>query len=266
MSKGREELSDQPYWEEFYLGREGINILPNPRKYRADWQFDSIFENILCDDISQKVLEVGAGGSIWLPYFARRYNSEVYGIDYSEHGCTMALRNLDSAGVKGEVICSDFNNAPKEWRGNFDLVVSFGLVEHFENPTKVLRVLSGFLKSGGTIVTFVPNTAGKIFYVQKWIDKIVYETHKIFGLIELSEYHRDAGLRVTDQRYLQFLDLSILNYCGVLRGPVARFISRTITAINYPIFKLEQVSTQPIQSPQWCSSMVVVAKTNNGAS
>jgi len=38
-------------------------------------------------DISdQKLLEIGGGGSAWLPYFAKEFGFEAYGIDYSELG------------------------------------------------------------------------------------------------------------------------------------------------------------------------------------
>lgn len=44
-----------------------------------------------------KVLEIGCGGSRWLPFLARRLGCEVWGIDYSEEGTRLCRTYLTEA-------------------------------------------------------------------------------------------------------------------------------------------------------------------------
>ena len=60
MKKEREELSELPYWEDFYEGRHFAGFLPNPNKYRGDWYFDKVFGEVFKNNIQQKILEVAA--------------------------------------------------------------------------------------------------------------------------------------------------------------------------------------------------------------
>ena len=95
--------------------------------------------------------------------------------------------------------------------------------------------------------------------MQKWIDKEVYDTHNRFNLKDLTNYHLNAGLHIDEQRYLQLLDLSILNYSRVFKGSYCRIIAKFITALNIPLLKFERLAKKEIQSSKFCSSMVVVA-------
>ena len=48
------------------------------------------------DFSDQKLLEIGCGGSAWLPYLAKESGFEVYGIDYSELACQQAAQVLEN--------------------------------------------------------------------------------------------------------------------------------------------------------------------------
>src|SRR5262245_7685931 len=55
----------------------------------------------------KRLIEVGCGRSIWLPYLARELGVRVSGLDYSEVGCDQARRVLDRAGIEGDVVHGD---------------------------------------------------------------------------------------------------------------------------------------------------------------
>jgi len=259
----KKELSEKFFWENFYKKRKDVKYFPNPRKCRNHFELDRIFKNFLKPNPSIKLLELGAGGSIWLPYFAKTFGFNVYGIDYSAKGCDMAKRNLDLARVKGTIICKDFFQLDKDWNEYFDIIVSFGVIEHFEDPLEILNLIKRLLNKKGLIITVVPNTAGLIMKIQKLIDEQVYRIHKIFNLDQLSDFHKQAGFEVIFQKYLQFADLSVLNYQNVIKGRLFKIVARCITVLNLPILYFQRIFPFFPQSQMFCSSMIVIAKNIN---
>lgn len=55
-----------------------------------------------------------------------------------------------------------FFSPPASMLGKFDVVVTFGVVEHFIDTRACLDAMSQFLKPGGLLVTSIPNLAGWI--------------------------------------------------------------------------------------------------------
>lgn len=260
----KERLTEPIYWENGYYRRrrERPKYLPNPRKYRGHYELDCIFKSLFKLDKSKKFLELGAGGSIWLPYFAKEFEFEVYGIDYSKTGCELAKRNLNLAGVKGHIFCEDFFQSANRWKGFFDVILSFGVVEHFDKPVEIIKIMKNLLKTDGLglVITVVPNADGLPFQLQKIIDRDVYNVHKIFSLVDLSSYHNEAGMHVILSRYLQFMDLGIINYQRIVKGKLNKWGARAITGINLPILYLQKALCLFPQSKRLCSFMIVVAK------
>src|SRR5438270_808280 len=66
-----------------------------------------------------RFLELGCGGSAFLPYFSRYFNFEINGIDYSESGCELARQMCSANGVSAEIKCADFFQAPESFEGAF---------------------------------------------------------------------------------------------------------------------------------------------------
>lgn len=132
------------------------------------------------------------------------------------------------------------------------------MVEHFSNPTEVIRVFSNYLKTGGKLVTIVPNLLGLLGKIQKIIDKKVYETHKCFTLSELENYHQLCGLDVIYSSYLDFLDLSVIGMPR-LSPIINKIIARLITLVNFPILYLLKILHLKLSNPKLSSYMVVIA-------
>jgi len=253
-------LSTKNYWENIYSKRRNSKIYPSPRKYRSHFELDRLFRKYLPKQKGLKIIEMGCGGSSWLPYFCKEFGYQVYGVDYSYEGCESAMVNLEEAGGKGEIFCEDFFDLGEKFRGQFDIIVSFGVIEHFNDPLVVLNLTNNLLKERGVLITVAPNTESTIFKAQKFIDKNVYNIHKIFSLEDLSNYHKDAGMQVILERYLQFIDLAVLNYQSVLKGNSYKWIARGITVMNLPILYLQKAFRFFPQNGRWCSSMVVMAR------
>lgn len=94
-----------------------------------------------------QILEIGCGGARTSVYLARRGYSTTCS-DNSTEAVRLAKANFDSAGVSGNVVQDDLFNSKLE-KGTYDCVMSFGLLEHFEDLGPLIRSIDSFLRSGG---------------------------------------------------------------------------------------------------------------------
>src|SRR5690606_1159234 len=56
----------------------------------------------------RRLLEIGCGNSVLLPYLAREFGFEPTGLDYSELGCKRARESLAREKIRGTIHCEDF--------------------------------------------------------------------------------------------------------------------------------------------------------------
>lgn len=172
------------------------------------------------DTRGQRLIEVGCARSAWLPYFAREFGFDVAGIDYSERGCSETLRVLDRESVPGTVICADMFAPPEILRRSADVVVSFGLVEHFERTDEAVSALAELAKPGGMILTLIPNMAGWTGKLQKLMDKETFLKHVEVDRERLLRAHVSAGLEVLSCDYLLYVNIGVANMNSLKRPSI----------------------------------------------
>jgi 2-polyprenyl-3-methyl-5-hydroxy-6-metoxy-1,4-benzoquinol methylase len=227
------------YWDE--LWKDGpLPKAVNPRQRGlnnyVDRKFHEYFTNVFSsfDTKGKKLLEVGCARSAWLPYFAKEFGFEVWGVDYSESGCEQARRILVNEGVKGNIVFTDFFSPPPELIGTFDVVVSFGVVEHFLNTIDCISAFGRFLQAGGLMITSVPNMSGLNGSLQKLLARAVFDIHVPLNQEALAEAHSRGGLTVSSCQHFLPINLSVVNIEN-LRGSVRYAM---ITRLNWWLTKL----------------------------
>ncbi len=204
----------EKYWSSFWniyglpkpinIKDNGINNFPIQKFHET---FKSIFSD---DDKGKKILEIGCGNSVWLPYFAKQFELDVYGIDYSPLGVETSELLLKRENVNGTIIQSDLFNPPAELLNKFDFVISLGVVEHFTDTRNVIENISKFLKKDGLIITTVPNLTSINGYLQKKFFKPVYDIHVPLNKENLENAHKIDGLRILKSKYLVSFAISIV--------------------------------------------------------
>lgn len=119
------------------------------------------FENLLdyVPDLGQlKILDLGSGRGDFLIECAKR-GAKALGAekneDYIEISCEKAREN----GVNIEIIKAEAENLPFE-NNSFDFINASELIEHVENPQKVLEEIYRVLIRGGKCYISVPNRFG----------------------------------------------------------------------------------------------------------
>ncbi|MDE2236099.1 MAG: class I SAM-dependent methyltransferase [Gammaproteobacteria bacterium] len=190
--------------------------------------FKELFSGICT---GKKLLEIGCARSVWLPYFAKHYGFDVSGIDYSKLGCQQAIATLNRESISGNVVCCDFHFPPAAFIEEFDVVVSFGVVEHYSNTKECIESISKYVRPGGRLITIIPNMTGIMGYLQKYIDISVYRLHVPLSAKQLKTAHEKCGLVVEDCKYFMSTNFGVLNTSRIKQPDLlSRF--KTQLAIN----------------------------------
>lgn len=160
---------------------------------------------------NKELIEVGCARSAVLPLFAKKLGFKVAGIDYSPNGCEQTRLMLQREAVPGEICCCDIFSVPDELVGRFDVVVSFGLIEHFTDTTAIVTALSRLLKPGGLMFTNIPNMNGMTGFAQRFLDKAVYDIHVPLTSEVMREAHEHAGLKIVACNYFLSTNFGVVN-------------------------------------------------------
>lgn len=248
IEKTNEEFWEK-YWKELKLWR-----YRKIAKYMAlNRRFDKLFKSILKRG-DKKVLEIGCAKGNWLIYFAKEFGYEPYGIDYSEIGCIIAEENFKAANVNGKILCEDIFKTSLESE-SFDVVYSASLIEHFEDPTKIINKHIELTKNGGILILIIPNVK----------DSLYFTFHKIFGKErELLETHNlnimDKG-RLNELLQSEEVQILMLDYFGPINLALA------LNPKNKVILILMQIVNQVLgyltfnlKSKYFSPDIVLVAK------
>src|SRR5665213_1686471 len=106
-----------------------------------------------------KFLEIGCAPGKMLAWTAAVLGAEVSGLDYSGPGVRVARRLFRELGLVADLRNEDvFSTSFAE--DSFDVVYSAGVIEHFEDPTQIVRIHAQLLKPGGLALITVPDLGG----------------------------------------------------------------------------------------------------------
>jgi 2-polyprenyl-3-methyl-5-hydroxy-6-metoxy-1,4-benzoquinol methylase len=182
-----------------------------------------------------RLIEIGCGGSRWLPYFHRSFGYDVAGMDYSATGLRRSRLILDKAGVPATIVEGDLFSPPSDMIERFDVVTSFGVVEHFERTDHAVEACARYLRPGGMMLTAVPTMRGPYGLVYRFLQPAVYRSHVPQSREALAKAHLDAGLHVVDCSY-------VLGMPTVLTrpGPEASALRRLAFAMSSSYFWFER--------------------------
>jgi SAM-dependent methyltransferase len=232
--------------------------LNNEMRMRFHRRFTDLFA--LCDTASMRILEIGCAKSAWLPYFAKTFNLQVLGLDYSPVGCEMAEAGLAKSGVQGKIVCADLFSPPADLMSSCDFVVSFGVVEHFEDTTGCIEAMLRFVKPGGLLITIIPNMVGVIGIIQKHLNRPVYDIHQLIDAKAFRRHHETADAEVLECDYFMSTHFGVCNLNGVPTGTVGWWLKRMLLGVLTRVSKLVWVfeaAFHKLHAGRWFSPYVV---------
>jgi cyclopropane fatty-acyl-phospholipid synthase-like methyltransferase len=161
-------LTDINYWENYYsdnkVNRSQINSICSI--------YDKYWEDLIHENESSPVktiIEIGGHPGRYLAYLAEKYSLVPTCLDFNSDRSKID-QSMRSMGVSDyNIIQADFLNY--ETKEKYDIVISNGFIEHFENYDEVLDKHINYLNSGGTMLIMIPNMTGYIKFYKKLVDK-----------------------------------------------------------------------------------------------
>ena len=214
---GAGSLTDAPFWESYW----GSFSLPDSVDEQRS--FDRALANglrRLLRGSRGSVLEVGCAPGRWLAWMSKEFGMTVSGIEFTADGASATVRNLQLQGVTPkEIQHADFLAATPA--PMFDVVVSFGFVEHFTDLHEVICRHAAWTKPGGRVIIGVPNFRGFHGILQGALDREVLERHnlEIMQPARLRALGAECGLVANSVEYLGSLEPSLPIASPGVRGP-----------------------------------------------
>ena len=219
----------------------------------------------------ERLLDIGCGWGGLIVYAARNYGVDATGITLSKEQAALAQERIAEAGLTTQCAVQLLDYREAERLGQFDKVVSVGMVEHVgENKLpEYFRAAFNLLKLGGA---FLNHGIGRAGYREKpsqptFTDVYVFPDAELLPISTMLQQAEKAGFEVRDVENLRehyFLTLS-----HWLRRLEARQFEarRLIAELKYRIWRLYLAgSAYYFQSGKLDLYQSLLVKTNAGRS
>jgi SAM-dependent methyltransferase len=164
MGDAGRDLTDTGFWDRRYAD--------GPKRRRpgnvAEEERTALWRRLMAiPGLSSGVaLELGCAPGRILERLARAAPHFTYhGLDYSRPGLEACKKALADAGIQAELHEGDLWTT--ELALPYDVVVSAGLIEHFDDPAAILRRHGDFAREGGWVIVTVPN------WTHPWFNRAV---------------------------------------------------------------------------------------------
>lgn len=169
------ELTEVKFWDDYWANTK------LPSTINPDFSYDRCLAHALkknLSGLSGEVLEVGCAPGKWLAFMAKELGLKPSGIEYSEAGMNVTLRNFQLLRLaSGFIKAGDFFQIKPDRQ--FDIVMSLGFIEHFTDVDEVVELHLQWLKPGGALVLGIPNFRGINYFFQRILDKGLLDKHNL---------------------------------------------------------------------------------------
>lgn len=223
------DLTDREFWRRYWTQRDPVRLIDN-RFYYA-----GLLRRAVADVDAVTFIELGGFPGHFAVFAARYLGLEPTLVDsYIDHDVVRRLATAN--GLGGDTITvveADFRTYEPDRL--YDVVLSAGLVEHFDDVEPVLRRHLDFLRPGGLLVVTLPNYLGLNGWFQARFDPDHLAAHNlrtmdVAYLREVMERLRVASFRVGHFGKFRVW-LEDLN----LRPPAVRLLVRAVQVAGLPL-------------------------------
>lgn len=191
-------LTDRSFWKAFWESRIGLIF-----NIKRDYIFGDILGRIKAEKGYQTAIELGGFPGYYTIYLKKYENMDTTLFDYFVHpGLVNEL--LEVNGLKENdinIIEADLFSYKPETQ--YDMVLSFGLIEHFKDTKAIIATHLPFLKDNGTLFITLPNFKSINGWVQRKFDRENYDKHYIESMNPalLASYCKELGLKDVESYY-----------------------------------------------------------------
>jgi len=152
------DLTDNMFWDRRWdIIKRGKTFMLSHREFQ-----NLLIKTTFSIPKGGSILELGgAPGTMALRIKRIRPDVSIDIVDFSDIGVGKARKIYKHYNIKGNIIKSDFRSYIEGFR-SYDFVCSFGLIEHFDDYSKVINSHFQFAKENGTIFFTIPNYSNPV--------------------------------------------------------------------------------------------------------
>jgi len=191
-------LTDRSFWKAFWESRKGLIFYIKP-----NYVFGGILAKLIAEKNIKNAIELGGFPGYYATYLKKYQKLDTTLFDYYIHQelINQLLEKNDLKPGDINIIEADlFNYQPEKL---YDMVLSFGLIEHFNDTKAIIETHLQFLKPGGVLFITLPNFKSVNGWVQRNFDKENYDKHNInsMDLQLLKDSCKQLGLKDVEAYY-----------------------------------------------------------------
>ena len=216
------EITNKVFWEEYWSN------IALPISVDYNFKNDRVIAEIIKKFVKKvnydkMMVEIGCAPGKWLTLFNKELCYCVEGYEYIKTAAEKTKKNLILNGIpvdQFQIYVDDFVSSKISLK--YDVVVSLGFIEHFQNYDQIMKKHLEILKDGGILIIGVPNFTGINYFIQRIID--FYSVCKILPKHNLKTMNLDVYRNFVKNNNLRLI---FNNYIGGFEP--ALFNSQQIT-------------------------------------
>ncbi|MGF1924613.1 MAG: class I SAM-dependent methyltransferase [Bacteroidia bacterium] len=191
-------LTDRAFWVKYWESKTDLSVVI-PENYL----FHGQLANVVRKNRIRNAIELGGFPGYYAVFLRKYLKLDVTLLDYFVHAPItedlLRMNGLEKDAIR--IIETDlFSYTTLE---QYDLVLSCGLIEHFNDTADIISRHIAFVKPGGTLFITLPNFKAINGWFQHKFDKENYDKHNIECMDPklLADICKSAGLDVVQARY-----------------------------------------------------------------
>ncbi len=231
------------------LGDQGTNF------FRSGGYFQQLIVQFIDDHLNRgvekpKAVELGSAPGRRLVFWRDRLDVEPYGVEYAKDGAETNQHVFRDAGIDvdnvihADIFDGDFQS---QYQGTFDLVSSFGLIEHFAEASEVIEEHVNLLKPGGLLVIGIPNLRGLNYWLTSFFHPEVLPLHNL-QLMKRTTFQDAFQSFPLDAIYSGYMGLFSIRLQNTKSSSWKRKIIQIVETLEAP-FELIQWALLPRRLP-----------------
>lgn len=173
LDNGMNSYMNQEEWDKQYERSKSALL-----DYHEPKVFKDVFSRYLVHGGS--CFEIGCYPGDFLIYLGKTFNYVVSGIDATPFVRSLNEKIVDNGVDIGEIIHGDFFQMSQQTQ--YDVVCSFGFIEHFEDTEDLIARHVRFVKPGGTLIISSPNFRGMQHLLHRALDKENLDKHNLLAM------------------------------------------------------------------------------------
>jgi SAM-dependent methyltransferase len=201
-------LTDRQFWVDYWESKTNLSV-----NIPQNYLFSKELSTIIKGRSVKSAIELGGFPGYYAVFLKKYFKLDVTLLDYFVHE-PVTNELLRANGLTSDdihIVETDlFNYTPEK---QYDLVLSCGLIEHFNDTADIIKRHIAFIKPGGTLFITLPNFHALNGWFQKNYDKENYDKHNIACMdpVLLANICKSEGLQVVQSRFFGRFSLWLEN-------------------------------------------------------